>query len=92
MTAMLDALPETPDSLDGLTDALESLTVAPAFELTLTRESTWMCSPTCFESCACNIQDQAMRVGYHSEAAFNRAFKRATGSPPATWRKGTLSA
>ncbi len=35
-----------------------------------------------------NIQDVATRVGYESEAAFNRAFKRATGSPPAAWRKG----
>jgi AraC family transcriptional regulator, alkane utilization regulator len=34
-----------------------------------------------------NIQEVATRVGYESEAAFNRAFKRATGSPPATWRK-----
>lgn len=39
-----------------------------------------------------NIQDIATRVGYDSEAAFNRAFKRATGCPPATWRKGALSA
>jgi AraC-like DNA-binding protein len=36
---------------------------------------------------ASNIQDVATRVGYDSEAAFNRAFKRATGSPPAAWRK-----
>jgi AraC-like DNA-binding protein len=35
-----------------------------------------------------NIQDVATNVGYDSEAAFNRAFKRATGSPPAAWRKG----
>ena len=35
-----------------------------------------------------NIQEVATRVGYESEAAFNRAFKRATGSPPAAWRKG----
>jgi AraC-like DNA-binding protein len=34
-----------------------------------------------------NIQEVATRVGYDSEAAFNRAFKRATGSPPAAWRK-----
>jgi AraC-like DNA-binding protein len=34
-----------------------------------------------------NIQEIAARVGYDSEAAFNRAFKRATGSPPAAWRK-----
>ena len=39
-----------------------------------------------------NIQDVATRVGYDSEAAFNRAFKRATGSPPATWRKDTRAA
>lgn len=28
-----------------------------------------------------------MRVGYESEAAFSRAFKRATGKAPAAWRK-----
>jgi AraC-like DNA-binding protein len=37
-----------------------------------------------------NIQEVAARVGYDSEAAFNRAFKRATGSPPAAWRKQSL--
>jgi transcriptional regulator GlxA family with amidase domain len=30
----------------------------------------------------------AARVGYESEAAFNRAFKRYAGEPPATWRNG----
>jgi AraC-like DNA-binding protein len=34
-----------------------------------------------------NIQDVATRVGYESEAAFNRAVKRSTGSPPAAWRR-----
>ncbi len=29
----------------------------------------------------------AARVGYDSEAAFNRAFKRSVGTPPASWRK-----
>jgi AraC-like DNA-binding protein len=33
------------------------------------------------------VQEVATRIGYESEAAFNRAFKRATGSPPATWRR-----
>jgi transcriptional regulator GlxA family with amidase domain len=28
----------------------------------------------------------AFEAGYESEAAFNRAFKRAFGAPPATWR------
>ena len=34
-----------------------------------------------------NIQSIAERIGYDSEPAFNRAFKRATGRPPAAWRK-----
>jgi transcriptional regulator GlxA family with amidase domain len=29
----------------------------------------------------------AYRVGYESEEAFNRAFKRAMGKPPAQWRR-----
>lgn len=37
-----------------------------------------------------NIQDVAARVGYESEAAFSRAFKRATGSPPAAWRRDSV--
>jgi transcriptional regulator GlxA family with amidase domain len=34
----------------------------------------------------------AYRVGYESEEAFNRAFKRALGSPPAQWRLRERSA
>lgn len=34
------------------------------------------------------IGEIAGRVGYESEAAFNRAFRRLVGSPPATWRNG----
>jgi AraC-like DNA-binding protein len=34
-----------------------------------------------------NIQSIAERVGYESQPAFNRAFKKATGSPPAVWRR-----
>ena len=30
----------------------------------------------------------AEQVGYESEAAFNRAFKRSFGTPPAAWRRG----
>jgi AraC-like DNA-binding protein len=32
----------------------------------------------------------AAQVGYDSESAFSRAFKKATGVPPAAWRRGTL--
>ncbi|MFY9555403.1 MAG: AraC family transcriptional regulator [Blastocatellia bacterium] len=34
-----------------------------------------------------SIAEVATNVGYESEAAFNRAFKRSAGSPPAAWRK-----
>ncbi len=34
-----------------------------------------------------NIQAIAERIGYESQHAFNRAFKKATGSPPAVWRR-----
>ena len=33
------------------------------------------------------ISDVSARVGYESEAAFNRAFKRSAGIPPASWRR-----
>jgi AraC-like DNA-binding protein len=33
----------------------------------------------------------AEEVGYDSEAAFSRAFKRLTGVPPAAWRRGQAS-
>lgn len=34
------------------------------------------------------IGEIAARVGYESEAAFNRAFRRLVGTPPASWRRG----
>ncbi len=30
----------------------------------------------------------ALEAGYESEASFTKAFKRAFGTPPATWRRG----
>jgi AraC-like DNA-binding protein len=35
-----------------------------------------------------SIAQAAVEVGYESEAAFNRAFKKLMGCPPGTWRKG----
>ncbi|MGE3792676.1 MAG: cupin domain-containing protein [Dehalococcoidia bacterium] len=34
-----------------------------------------------------SVAEVACAVGYESEAAFNRAFKRFTGQPPAAWRR-----
>ena len=34
------------------------------------------------------ISEIAAQVGYESEAAFNRAFRRLVGKPPAAWRDG----
>jgi AraC-like DNA-binding protein len=41
---------------------------------------------------AMSIAAAAAEVGYESEAAFNRAFKRFVGLPPGTWRKRRLTA
>jgi AraC-like DNA-binding protein len=35
------------------------------------------------------IGEIASRVGYDSDAAFNRAFRRLVGSPPAAWRQNS---
>lgn len=39
-----------------------------------------------------NVATIALDVGYDSEAAFSRAFKRIVGTPPATWRKSQAGA
>ena len=39
-----------------------------------------------------SIAEIAGAVGYESEAAFNRAFKRHLGMPPGAWRQNHLAA
>lgn len=34
-----------------------------------------------------SVAQAAARVGYQSESAFNRAFKRQVGRPPGSWRR-----
>jgi AraC-like DNA-binding protein len=43
------------------------------------------------ESSPKGVADVAAAVGYESEAAFNRAFKRLFGVPPAQYRRQTRS-
>ncbi|HTM76392.1 MAG TPA: AraC family transcriptional regulator, partial [Devosia sp.] len=38
-----------------------------------------------------SIAQAGAEVGYESEAAFNRAFKKVVGLPPGAWRKGHLA-
>jgi AraC-like DNA-binding protein len=38
-----------------------------------------------------SIAEAAAEVGYESEAAFNRAFKKYVGIPPGAWRRGRTS-
>ncbi len=40
------------------------------------------------ESQGASIAQAAAEVGYESEAAFNRAFKKQVGVPPGAWRRG----
>jgi AraC-like DNA-binding protein len=35
------------------------------------------------------VSTVAFQVGYHSEAAFSRAFKKLVGVSPAAWREAT---
>jgi len=37
-----------------------------------------------------NVSETARHVGYESEAAFSRAFKRLVGVPPAMWRRQSV--
>ncbi|MGZ6029701.1 MAG: helix-turn-helix domain-containing protein [Myxococcaceae bacterium] len=39
-----------------------------------------------------SIAEVAQRLGYGSEAALSRAFKRIVGSSPAHWRQGKRTA
>lgn len=41
---------------------------------------------------ALSLGEVAARVGYDSDVAFNRAFKRLVGQPPATWRAAAVAA
>jgi len=42
---------------------------------------------TLLRDTSCTVAAVAQPVGYESEAAFARAFKRLVGQPPATWRR-----
>jgi AraC-like DNA-binding protein len=72
-------------SRSALGERFNSLIGAPPMQY-LTRWRTSLAAAQLRES-RVSILRVATDVGYESEAAFNRAFKREFGLPPATWRK-----
>jgi len=72
-------------SRSALGQRFNALVGAPPMQY-LTRWRTSLAARQLRESNASIIR-VATDVGYESEAAFNRAFKREFGLPPATWRK-----
>ena len=72
-------------SRSALGQRFNALIGAPPMQY-LTRWRTSLAATQLRESNA-SITRVATDVGYESEAAFNRAFKREFGLPPATWRK-----
>ena len=42
------------------------------------------------ENPSASLAQVAAEIGYESEAAFNRAFKKHVGAPPGTWRRGRM--
>ena len=76
-------------SRSALTERFNALIGAPPMQY-LTRWRTSLAATQLRESDASIIRI-ATDVGYESEAAFNRAFKREFGLPPATWRRQAAS-
>jgi AraC-like DNA-binding protein len=72
-------------SRSALAERFHALIGAPPMQY-LTRWRISLAATRLRESNA-PIMRVAADVGYESEGAFNRAFKRELGLPPATWRK-----
>jgi AraC-like DNA-binding protein len=77
-------------SRSALAERFNALVGAPPMQY-LTRWRISLAATRLRESNA-PITRVAADVGYESEGAFNRAFKRELGLPPATWRKREASA
>lgn len=76
-------------SRSALGERFNALIGAPPMQY-LTRWRTALAARQLRES-QLSIARVATDVGYESEAAFNRAFKREFGLPPATWRKRAMA-
>jgi AraC-like DNA-binding protein len=94
--ALLHAQPERPWTVEELADrtAISRAALAKRFVKLvgeapmqyLTRWRMHLAKRFLRES-SFSLAEIASRVGYESEAAFNRAFSRLVGTPPGTWRQ-----
>jgi AraC-like DNA-binding protein len=77
-------------SRSALHDRFVALTGMPPMQYL----TNWrmQCGARLLRASHASVASIALDVGYESEAAFSRAFKRATGSPPAAWRKAQAGA
>lgn len=94
--ALMHADPAAPWTLDDLgrrvglsRSALHERFVALAGMPPMQYLTNWrmQCGARLLREGHASVAAVALEVGYDSEAAFSRAFKRATGSPPAAWRR-----
>ncbi len=96
--ALIHRRPSEPWTLDGLAEAIGSSrsVLAERFsrligEPPLAYLARWRMQLAArkLETTRSTVLQIAMEVGYESEAAFNRAFKREFGMPPARYRKSS---
>ena len=76
-----------PGAPDVLSDVLRSVRLTGAVYLALWRMQ--LASRRLLEGGA--VAGVAAAVGYESEAAFSRAFKKLVGESPATWRRAAAT-
>ena len=94
--ALLHAAPEAPWTVDELgqrvglsRSALHERFAALIGQAPMQYLAHWriQVGATLLRDTACTVASVAQQVGYDSEAAFARAFKRLVGQPPGTWRR-----
>jgi len=73
--------------VDVLSDVLSGVRLTGAVFFDVEAYSPWASRTPRAETFSMSIAEAAAEVGYESEAAFNRAFKKFVGLPPGTWRK-----
>ena len=81
-------MPLTPTGSHGLLQALDALLEGvQALCASGARQAAGSIAARMLADGADSVAKVAQNVGYDSQAAFNRTFKKVAGAPPATWRR-----